>query len=412
VSDFYQTGVLTTLHRLKPNNVERLEGELQKYSRNRPVGLVLPALYSEFETQAMQRIVSQIKDVRYLQRIVVALGRATREQYQRACTFFQDFYTPVSVLWVDSDRIQSMLRMLEERGLSAGGDGKGRSCWLAYGYLLAKRDCDVIALHDCDIVNYDRQLLARLCYPAIHPHLAFEFCKGYYARVTDMMHGRVTRLFVTPLIRAMVSMAPDAGFLRFLDSFRYPLAGEFAMDINLARVNRIPADWGLEVGVIAEVYRNCAISRTCQVDLTDNYEHKHQSLSEHDPTKGLNRMACDIAKSLFCTLAAEGTVFTADHFRSLQVRYIRLAQDTIARYYADAMINGLKFDRHGEEKAVAAFAQSLGRASEDFLENPLGLPLIPNWNRVLAAIPEFFELLDDAVEREAKQNSGLAALKI
>ena len=412
MSDFYQTGVLTTLHRLKPNNVERLEGELQKYSRNRPVGLVLPALYSEFETQAMQRIVSQIKDVRYLQRIVVALGRATREQYQRACTFFQDFYTPVSVLWVDSDRIQSMLRMLEERGLSAGGDGKGRSCWLAYGYLLAKRDCDVIALHDCDIVNYDRQLLARLCYPAIHPHLAFEFCKGYYARVTDMMHGRVTRLFVTPLIRAMVSMAPDAGFLRFLDSFRYPLAGEFAMDINLARVNRIPADWGLEVGVIAEVYRNCAISRTCQVDLTDNYEHKHQSLSEHDPTKGLNRMACDIAKSLFCTLAAEGTVFTADHFRSLQVRYIRLAQDTIARYYADAMINGLKFDRHGEEKAVAAFAQSLGRASEDFLENPLGLPLIPNWNRVLAAIPEFFELLDDAVEREAKQNSGLAALKI
>ena len=82
-----------------------------------------------------------------------------------------------------------------------------------------------------------------------HPHLAFEFCKGYYARVTDRMHGRVTRLFITPLIRSMLDMAPGAPFLRFLDSFRYALAGEFAMDINLARVNRIPADWGLEVGV-------------------------------------------------------------------------------------------------------------------------------------------------------------------
>jgi len=409
LSDFYQTGVLTTLHRLKPNNLERLEAELEKHSRNRPVGLVLPALYSEFESLAMQRIVPQLKDVRYLQRIVVALGRATREQYQRACSYFQDFYTPVSILWVDSDRIQSMLRMLEERGLSAGGDGKGRSCWLAYGYMLAKRDCDVIALHDCDIVSYDRQILARLCYPVTHPHLAFEFCKGYYARVTDTMHGRVTRLFVTPLVRAMMSLAPNTKFLTFLDSFRYPLAGEFAMDSNLARVNRIPADWGLEVGVIAEIYRNCAVSRTCQVDLTDMYEHKHQSLSEHDPTKGLTRMAEDIAKSLFTTLASEGIVFTADHFRSLQVRYIRTAQDTIARYYADAMINGLKFDRHGEEKAVAAFAQSLGRAAESYIENPLGLPLIPNWNRVLAAVPEFFELLEDAVERDAKQNSGLAA---
>ena len=60
-------------------------------------------------------------------------------------------------------------------------------------------------------------------------------------------------------------------------------------------------------------------------------------------------MACDIAKSLFRTLAAEGLVFTADDFRSLEVRYVRLAQDTIARYYADAMMNGLKFDRHAEE---------------------------------------------------------------
>ncbi len=403
MSDFYQTGVVTTLHRLKPDSVDRLEAELQGFARTRPIGLVLPALYTEFETPAMQRIVAELKQVRYLEQIVLVLGRANEEQYLRARSFFDDFYTPVTMLWMNSERIQELLRMLEERGLSAGADGKGRSCWMAFGYLLARRDCDVIALHDCDIVNYNREMLARLCYPVTHPNLGLEFCKGYYARVTDHLHGRVTRLFIAPLIRALEGMAPAAPFLKYLDSFRYPLAGEFAMDINLARVNRIPADWGLEVGVLAEVYRNCAVSRTCQVDLMDNYEHKHQVLSEEDPTRGLTRMAGDIAKSLFRTLAAEGLVFTADDFRGLEVRYVRLAQDTIARYYADAMLNGLKFDRHAEESAVAAFAQCLHRAAQEFIDDPLGLPLIPNWNRVLADIPEYFELLLDAAEKDAKQ---------
>ena len=409
MADFHQTGSLATLHRLMPNQIERLEADLEKFGRNRPIGLVLPALISEFETVAMQRIVSDIQKVRYLQRIVVAVGRASREQFVQVKRFFENFYTPVSLIWVGSERTLALLQMLEERGLSAGPDGKGRSCWLAYGYLLAMRDCDVIALHDCDIVNYDRNLLARLCYPVTHPHLGFEFCKGYYARVTDRMHGRVTRLFTTPLIRALEGMEPGNPFLRYLDSFRYPLAGEFAMDINLARVNRIPADWGLEVGVLAEVYRNCALSRTCQVDLMDNYEHKHQPLSAEDASKGLARMAGDIAKSLFRTLASEGLVFTADHFRSLEVRYIRIAQDMIARYYADAMLNGLKFDRHAEELAVVTFAKSLRMAALEFIEDPTGLPLIPNWNRVLAAIPEFFELLRDAIEKDARESVGSAA---
>jgi len=408
MSDFFQTGVVTTLHRLKPNNLERLENDLERFSRNRPIGLVLPALYSEFETPTMPRIAAELRQVRYLQRIVVPLGRATREQFEKARMLFRDFYTPVTVIWIDGPRIQALLRLLEEKALSPGPDGKGRSCWLAYGTILAGRDCDVIALHDCDIVNYDRQLLARLCYPVAHPHLGFEFCKGYYARVTDRMHGRVTRLFMTPLIRALESMAPQAEFLRFLDSFRYALSGEFAMDSNLARVNRIPGDWGLEVGVLAEVYRNCAVSRSCQVDLAETYEHKHQVLSEEDASRGLRRMAADIAKSLFRTIASEGLVFTADHFRSLEVRYVRIAQDTIARYYADAMLNGLKFDRHGEEIAVAAFAKSLRQAAGEFIEDPLGLPLIPNWNRVLAAVPEFFELLLDAVEKDSKMTVGQA----
>lgn len=398
MADFYQTGVVATLHRLNGGGLERVERQLAEFTRVHPIGLVLPALYSEFETPTMRQIIGELAQARYLTQVVVTLGRANHAEYERARGFFESFPIPVTFLWMDGDRIQRLLASLEESGLSAGPDGKGRSCWMAYGYLLACGECEVIALHDCDIQNYSRELLARLCYPVANPTLGFEFCKGYYARVTDhRMHGRVTRLFMTPLIRALESMAPGSPFLRFLDSFRYALAGEFAMQADLARVNRIPGDWGLEVGVLAEIHRNCSVSRVCQVDLTDNYEHKHQSLSADDPAKGLRRMASDIAKSLFRTMAGEGLVFTQDQFRSLQVRYVRMAEDTIKRYYADAMLNGLTFDRHAEELAVAAFAKSLGLAAAEFIDDPLGLPLIPNWNRVLAAVPDFFEKLRQAV---------------
>jgi len=400
MADFYQTGLVTTLHRLNSDGLGRLACDLERFKPTLPVALVLPALYSEFETPAMQLIVRELAQVRFLNRIVVALGRARRTEYEHAQQFFSDYQVPATVIWIDSEPIQQFFRLLGENGIPAGEDGKGRSCWMAYGYLLACADCEVIALHDCDILNYSRELLARLCYPVANPNLGFEFCKGFYARFTATMHGRVTRLFVTPLIRAMESLYPGVPFLRFLDSFRYMLAGECAMRTNLARVNRIPADWGLEVGILAEMYRNVAISRICQVDLADNYEHKHQVLSPDDPKKGLRRMAADIAKSLFRTISSEGVSFTQDHFRTLQVRYVRMAEDTVQRYYADAMLNGLGFDRHAEELAVATFAKSLAEAAIEFLENPLGLPLLPNWNRVLAAIPDCFDRLKLAVESD------------
>lgn len=405
MSDFFQPGVVTTLHRLRREPPERLEGELEIYGPAKPIGLILPALYSEFETPAMRRIVDSLRDVRYLHRIVVAIGRCSRSQYADACQFFRGFRTPVRTIWMEDPRVEGILNDLEKADLRAGEPGKGRTCWFAIGTLLAEGECETIALHDCDILNYDRELLARLVYPLVHPNLGFEFSKGYYSRISDRLHGRVTRLFFTPLIRAIQDMTPEIRYLRFLDSFRYALAGEFSMTTDLARTIRIPGDWGLEVGVLAEVYRNTSLHRICQVDIADNYDHKHQTLSAHDAKSGLRRMTCDIAKSLFRTIAQEGFVLTADHFRSLQVYYVRFAQDTIRRYYADASLNGLKYDLHQEDSAVLLFAQSLRAAAEEFLQDPLGTPQIPNWNRIFAAIPNIEQRLQESVDDAARMAS-------
>jgi glucosyl-3-phosphoglycerate synthase len=400
MSDFYQTGVITTLHRLGKPSLERIEGELLHFSRTRPVALVLPALYSEFEGPAMPKIVEELAKVKYLCEVVLVLDKASDKEFQQVRQFMAPVPGNVKIIHNDGKRVMEIYETFKRNGLGVGERGKGRSAWLAYGYVIANGTCDVIALHDCDIVNYSREMLARLCYPVANPNLDYVFCKGFYSRVTNKMHGRVTRLLVTPLIRSLQNLGGEHRFLRFIDSFRYPLAGEFAMHVDMARVNRIPWDWGLEVGSLAEVYRNYSPRRVCQVDIADTYEHKHQVLSSEDPEKGLMKMTIDISKSIFRTLASEGVIFSDGLFKSLSVAYLRLAEDTLLKYEADAAINGLEFDRHEEAKAVEAFARAISLAAETFMQNPMGTPLIPNWNRVTAAIPGVLEMLKKAVDED------------
>ena len=146
-----------------------------------------------------------------------------------------------------------------------------------------------VATHDCDILDYQRDLLARLCAPTANPNMSYEFAKGYYSRVSERMHGRVTRLFMTPLLQALKSVLGPIPLLDYLASFRYPLSGECSMTSDLVRANRIPADWGLEIGVLAEVFRNCSLKRVAQVELVANYDHKHQELSRDNARQGLHR---------------------------------------------------------------------------------------------------------------------------
>lgn len=404
MSDFYQTGVVATFHRLGRLNLEKIETELLWYSQERPIALVLPSLYSELEGAALKGIVRELKEAKYVREIVVALGPASAEEFQYARKFFSGLPQKTSIIWNTGDKMSAVYKAIEEAGLPTGEPGKGRSAWMAYGYVLAQQDFHVIALHDCDIITYSRDLLARLCYPVTNPNLDYDFCKGYYSRVSDRLHGRVTRLLVTPLIRSIQKITGYHPLLTFFDSFRYPLAGEFSMDIDMARVNKIPGDWGLEVGVLAEVYRNTSLRRVCQVDIAENYEHKHQVLSAEDGTKGLHKMCVDICKSIFRTLASEGIVFSEAFFKTLVATYVRTAQDMLKRYEDDAAINGLYFDRHEESLAVDTFTKGIKKAAEIITEDPLGVPLIASWDRVTSAIPDILSMIKKAVDEDNRQD--------
>ncbi len=400
MADFHQNGIITTLHRLGAPDRPRLEAELLRFSQRRPLALILPALASEMDGPALGPILEELKGAEYINEIVVTLGKAGKKEFNRAREYFKVLNRPFSIVWNDGRRVQKLLAELSEGGISIGQEGKGRSVWLALGLILARGRSRVVALHDSDILDYNREMLGRLAYPLMSTHLAYEFCKGYYARVTHAMFGRVTRLFVAPLIQALEAGVGPLPYLRFMGSFRYALAGEFAMDMELARINRIPGDWGLEVGVLGEVFRNTSARRVCQVDLVDNYEHKHQDLSSEDPGKGLAKMCNDIARTILRDLAAEGAELSMGVLRSLEVAYLRRAEDMIATYAADAAVNGLSFDRHAEGVALETFAQGLNRAIKQFTSDPRGQSVVSNWNRVMSAIPDFLDRLVEAVEAD------------
>jgi len=402
MADFYQTGVVATFHRLGGENLEKIEAELSWYTAERPLALVLPSLFSELSGNALKGILKELKEVKYIKEIVVTLGPASDEEFKQAKEFFSVLPQNTRIIWNTGPRLSALYNAIQEAELPIGEPGKGRSAWMAYGYVLSNQYFHGIALHDCDIVTYERGLLARLCYPVTNPNLDYDFCKGFYSRVTDRLHGRMTRLLVTPLIRSLQKILGYLPILVFFDSFRYPLAGEFSMDVDLARVNRIPGDWGLEVGVLAEVYRNTSIRRVCQVDIAENYEHKHQDLSPEDATKGLHKMCVDICKSVFRTLASEGIVFSEGFFKTLVATYVRTAQDMLKRYEDDAAINGLFFDRHEESLAVETFTNGIKSAAEIITEDPLGVPLIASWDRVTSAIPDILNRIKDAVEEDNK----------
>ena len=418
MADFHQEGIITTLHALyeafdREEYLANLEKKLNEYSRHLKISLLLPSLYAEMQNpQVLDKILDEIQKVNYLHSVVVALGGAPEEaQFKEAKEYFGKLRTPerdLKVVWVEGPRIQQIFQEIQKRDIGTGVQGKGQSVWITLGFLFAREDCDVIALHDCDIVTYDRILLGRLIEPTANPNNDFEFCKGYYARISPKeraMKGRVTRLFVTPFVDVMARIMRERGlnelsrFFAYHRTFSYPLAGEFSFFTRLARGINIAYDWGLEVSTLSEVYKRVIPQKIAQIDLIPNYEHKHQDLSPDDKSRGLHRMVVDIAKFYLNYVRAHGFPLDDATVDMILHSYYEHALQFIKSYSDDAEVNDLIYDRYQEELTVQYFRGFLWTAWEQ-VKGPHVSTLIPSWNRVLYTIPDIYRLLLDAVEKD------------
>jgi glucosyl-3-phosphoglycerate synthase len=401
MADFFQNGVVTTLSNLGNRSLEDIERELGEFSKRRNMVLLLPALYSEFETPAMHRIIEELKHVDYLYKIILGLDRANEAQFEEVKALMSQLPCKVDVLWNDGPRIQGLYHELTEEGFPGlETPGKGRNVWTMIGYGLTDLEAHAFALHDCDIVNYNREIVARLFYPIVHPALDFEFNKGYYSRVTTKLHGRVNRLFYSPLIHSLRKVTGNSRYLDYMESFRYALSGEFAFIRSLGRGIHISPTWGLEVSTLSEVYKNTSNRRICQTEIMESYEHKHQELGSPEEGGGVYKMACDIAKAIFRVMAQEGVVFSEPMFKTLMATYYQESRFEILKYNALSKINGLLYDRDSETKASTMFQEAIGEASDAYYEDPMGIPSLSPWITVRSVMPDFSDKFADAVKKD------------
>jgi len=403
VTDFFQNGVIATLHNLTDRSTESLEKELLEWSTKRPMSLILPCLYSELQGPALENIIEQLSNASYITEIIIGLDAAKKEEFEHAREFFSKLPQHHVILWNDGPRLKKIDQDINEHSLAPDQLGKGRNVWYCLGYFLASGKSKAVALHDCDVLTYDRSIPAKLLYPVIHPTFDYVFCKGYYYRAhNEHFSGRVSRLLVLPLLTALKQSLGSHDYLDFLGSFRYVLAGEFSMRAGVVNSLRIPSDWGLEIGILSEMHRRYSNQRICQVDIADCYDHKHQTLSENDQSGGLSKMSIDITKIIFRKLATQGITLSPEQFRTIKAAYYRRALDLIDNYSNDAAINELHVDRHKEESTVELFAQNIMDAGDKYFSNPMETPFMPTWSRVVSAIPNIYSNLHKAVTEDNK----------
>jgi glucosyl-3-phosphoglycerate synthase len=310
---------------------------LTELARTRPIALVLPCHGRDLEQPAFARMLEELSAASFLHEIVLTMN---------AVAPAARVALPARLM-----ALPQKITLLDNEGEPAG---KGRNVRAAFEHLARVGECAIIATQDCDVASFCRVDLTRLCYAVAHPQLGYRFAKMYYSRVTDRLYGRVSRLFLSPLLHAVVRVAGHQPLVDFLLSFRYPLAGEVALTRELAAELPMSSGWGLEIGQLCEVFRRVDPREVCQVDGGTGYDHKHQPAAT-----ALASMAAEIARELFTQFAAEGLPNDTAFHAAIAAAYRRDADHALRRSGNLALINGLPFDETAEHEMLAGFARQL-----------------------------------------------------
>jgi glucosyl-3-phosphoglycerate synthase len=192
--------------------------------------------------------------------------------------------------------------------------GKGDNLWRG----LTAATGDIVCFVDADSADFGPHFVCRLIEPLLsEPRV--EYVKGFYRRpwrdgdgVKPSGGGRVTHLLARPLL---------ARFYPDLLAFEQPLAGEMAARRSLLERLPFATGYGIEIGLLIDVYREVGIAAMCQVDL-DSRQNRHRPLEELAP----------MAQAVLDTLTAR----LVDDGRLVGVAAVRSERQPLARVRAAA----------------------------------------------------------------------------
>ncbi|MBL9130648.1 MAG: hypothetical protein JNG86_05580, partial [Verrucomicrobiaceae bacterium] len=343
----------------------------------------------------LPRILERAADVGYIREVILSMNAMDAAQHDQALKLCRRMLRgkPARILWNDGPAMQPLFARLEEAELPGYHAGKGTNIWTGILALQAGGFDGIVISHDTDILNYSRDMLWRLAYPLLHPRMGYRYAKGYYSRVAERLYGRVTRLLIFPMIQACRDVLGAKPLIEHLDSFRYPLSGEFAADMSALRSFSLPGGWGLEISMLAESFHRLSVSEVCQVDLGFHFEHRHRSLKPAQAglqEPGLITAAADVARCLAYQVLRDSEPRSAEEMlRLIIARYWIRATEWLARYEHVALMNGLDHDPQEETAAVNAFGHALNQLLQSTPTEGLRVPAMrPPVRNVLQRLPE------------------------
>lgn len=400
MADFYQHARVPTLHHLAQVDGFARETEMLNWTADKPVALLLPALYAECERPALPGILYEVSRADHISEVVLSMNGMDATGHERAVELCRKNLRGkrAHILWNDGPQFSQVYQTMADAGLAGAHAGKGSNIWMGIAWLHARGFKGIVVSHDTDILNYSRDLLWRLCFPLLHPRMRYRFAKGYYSRVTDRLFGRATRLLIFPLVQACRDVLGSNGLIEHLESFRYPLSGEFAADMDTLQHLSLPGGWGLEVAMLCETFRNLPCEKHCQVDLGFHFEHRHRSLSHVDvgvKEPGLVTAAAEVARSLaFEVLRNAEPGMAPLLLQEIILRYRVRALEWRQRYEHVALLNNLQYDEEEETAAVTAFDRALGQLLDSVKSDGLVVPAMREApQKVLTNIPGLKEAM-------------------
>ncbi|MCZ2128074.1 MAG: glucosyl-3-phosphoglycerate synthase [Anaerolineales bacterium] len=184
--------------------------------------------------------------------------------------------------------------------------GKGEALWKS----LLVTQGDIVAWIDTDIVN----IHPRFVYGIIGPLLSnpnIQFVKGFYRRplrVGAKMQagggGRVTELTARPLLNL---------FYPELSGVVQPLSGEYAGRRTALERSTFYSGYGVETGLLIDIYENFGLDAIAQVDLLERVHH-------NQPLEALSKMSFAIIQTVIRKLEKRfGRAVLEDVNRSMKL---------------------------------------------------------------------------------------------
>jgi glucosyl-3-phosphoglycerate synthase len=169
--------------------------------------------------------------------------------------------------------------------------GKGDNLWRA---LTAVRG-EIVCFVDADTTDFGPHFVRRLVAPLQERGVVY--VKGSYRRpwrhgdeIEPTGGGRVTTLLARPLLRRFY---PELAWLQ------QPLAGEMAARRSLFESVPFATGYGLEIGLLIDIYRRVGAAAIRQVDL-------HTRQNRHRPLDDLGPMSDAILETVSARLVEEG----------------------------------------------------------------------------------------------------------